>query len=303
MKVLKLKKIPVFFFLAALPLSGYSQQEEYTAFLEHALEAALNKDEKTFHTNLRYFSTAIERDQITPELLTEKNFKLYSKNLYNAIVNKFKFSQDLGEKAFEFLNYKTEEYPDNMASLGYLYALGIGVEQDYFIAKNWFEKAALKGQKVAMYNLGLLYINGWGVESSDQKAFEWFEKSAFIEYPDAMYNLGVLYSFGRGTERDLSAAFYWYKKAAETGMASAMFNLAYCYYYGDGVPRNYALAKHWLEKNLEKEENPPAMGMLAFIYRNGLETPKDLDKALSLYSQACGLGDNESCEEYDRYKK
>src|SRR5690606_10583618 len=109
--------------------------------------------------------------------------------------------------------------------------------------------------------------------------------------------------FGRGTERNLSAAFYWYKKAAETGMASAMFNLAYCYYYGDGVPGDYALAKHWLEKNLEQEENPHAMGMLAFIYRNGLETPKDLDKALSLYSQACGLGDNESCEEYDRYKK
>lgn len=298
-----MKKFLLIFLLLIPFISVKAQQEEYTAYLELALEATLNHDEKTFHTNLRYFSTAIERDKITPELLTEKNFKLYSKNLYNAIVNKFKFSQDLGEKAFEFLNYKTEEYPDNMASLGYLYALGIGVEQDYYIAKNWFEKAALKGQKVAMYNLGLLYINGWGVESNDQKAFEWFEKSAFIEYPEAMYNLGVLYSFGRGTERDLSAAFYWYKKAAETGMASAMFNLAYCYYYGDGIPGDYALAKHWLEKNLEQEENPHAMGMLAFIYRNGLETPKDLDKALSLYAQACNLGDNEACDEYDRYKK
>lgn len=284
-------------------LSLKAQQEEYTVYLELALEAALNKDEKNFKTNLLYFSTAIERDKITPELLTEKNFKLYSKGLYNAFVNKLEISEDLSEQAFEFLNYKTEDYPENMASLGYLYALGIGVPKDYHIAKKWFEKAALKGQQVAMFNLGLLYINGWGVESNDQKAFEWFEKSAFTEYPDAMYNLGVLYSQGRGVSMDLTAAAYWFKKAAETGMASAMFNLAYCYYYGDGLPRDYGSAKYWLEKNLEEEENPQAMGMLAFIYRNGLETPKDLDKALILYAQACSLGDNYSCEDYNKYKK
>src|SRR5690606_12140243 len=137
-------------FFSVFSFTLKAQQEEYTAFLELALDAAVNNDEKTFLTNLRYFSTAIERDEISPDLLTDKNFKLFSKCLYNAIVNEFEFTQDLSEQAFEFLNYKIDEYPDNMASLGYLYYIGAGVEQDYKISKNWYEKAASKGHKGAM---------------------------------------------------------------------------------------------------------------------------------------------------------
>lgn len=49
-----------------------AQQEEYATFLQNALKAAKNSDQKGFTTNLKYFSVAIERDNIRPDVLFKK---------------------------------------------------------------------------------------------------------------------------------------------------------------------------------------------------------------------------------------
>jgi uncharacterized protein len=61
-----------------------------------------------------------------------------------------------------------------MVDLGWLYANGQGVAQDYAKAHEWYEKAAEKGDPIAMGNLGLLYHNGQGVRQDYAKAREWF---------------------------------------------------------------------------------------------------------------------------------
>jgi TPR repeat protein len=38
-----------------------------------------------------------------------------------------------------------------------------GVAQDHTKAREWYEKAAAKGDASAMFNLGVLYDNGFGV--------------------------------------------------------------------------------------------------------------------------------------------
>ena len=50
--------------------------------------------------------------------------------------------------------------------------------QDYAKAREWYEKAAGKGDATAMRNLGALYYNGYGVAQDYAKAREWFEKAA-----------------------------------------------------------------------------------------------------------------------------
>ena len=50
--------------------------------------------------------------------------------------------------------------------------------QDYVKAREWYEKAADKGDAGAMTNLGLLYDNGQGVAQDYVKAREWYEKAA-----------------------------------------------------------------------------------------------------------------------------
>ncbi len=58
-----------------------------------------------------------------------------------------------------------------------MYHNGKGVKQDYFKAKEWYEKAAHQGQGGAQYNLGVMYHNGHGVKQDKRIAKQWFGKA------------------------------------------------------------------------------------------------------------------------------
>jgi len=112
-----------------------------------------------------------------------------------------------------------------MTNLGKLYANGDGVTQDYAKARELYEKAADKGDAVAMTNLGTLYANGDGVTQDYAKARELYEKAADKGDAVAMFNLGALYANGDGVTQDDAKAREWFKKAADKGDASAKANL------------------------------------------------------------------------------
>ena len=65
-----------------------------------------------------------------------------------------------------------------MSILGLAYANGFGVTQDYVKAREWYEKAAARGDAKAMRKLGELYRDGHGVAQDFAKAREWDEKAA-----------------------------------------------------------------------------------------------------------------------------
>ena len=79
-----------------------------------------------------------------------------------------------------------------MMPLGRLYANGEGVAQNYTKAREWWEKAADKGDATAMLYLGRLYYNGHGVAHDYAKAREWFEKAADKGNTDALASLARL---------------------------------------------------------------------------------------------------------------
>jgi uncharacterized protein len=62
------------------------------------------------------------------------------------------------------------------------------VANDYDKAREWFEKAADKGDAGAMFNLGRLYANGYGVAKDYDKAREWYEKAADKDEAGAMHS-------------------------------------------------------------------------------------------------------------------
>ena len=112
-----------------------------------------------------------------------------------------------------------------MTNLGVFYENGDGVAQDYAKAREWYEKAAEKGDERAMTNLGELYANGQGVAQDYAKAREWYEKAAEKGDERAMTNLGWLYESGQGVAPDYAKAREWYEKAAEKGDERAKTNL------------------------------------------------------------------------------
>jgi SEFIR domain/Sel1 repeat/Effector-associated domain 1 len=68
-----------------------------------------------------------------------------------------------------------------MLKLGEFYENGLGVEQNYGKAAEWYQKGANAGNEKAMDLLGELYYNGLGVAKDHTKASFWFKKSGF--YP------------------------------------------------------------------------------------------------------------------------
>jgi hypothetical protein len=108
---------------------------------------------------------------------------------------------------------------------------GIGVEQDFLTAKRWFEKAADKGDKVALYNLGSLYYNGTGIEKDYNTAFELCLKSAEMGYAPAQDRLSYLYANGEG-ERGRNKDYRLKEGGIKNAQVKGNYQIFNCYSYG-----------------------------------------------------------------------
>lgn len=63
-------------------------------------------------------------------------------------------------------------------SLGYAYAFGKNLPQDYEKAAFWYRKAAEQGFVTAEYNLGVFYLKGQGIAQDKGIARSWFQQAA-----------------------------------------------------------------------------------------------------------------------------
>ena len=107
------------------------------------------------------------------------------------------------------------------ACLGYMYAFGKGVEQDYGEASWWYQEAAEQGHAHAQYILSWMYSKGLGVEKNDDKSARWCKKAAKQGYAKAQFHYGWMLSHGKGVRRNWRKALWWYRKAAEQGVVKA----------------------------------------------------------------------------------
>ena len=78
-------------------------------------------------------------------------------------------------------------------------------------------KAAEQGYAQAQFNLGYAYANGKGVPEDYKEAVKWWRKSAEQGYAQAQYNLGVMYYDGEGVPEDYIQAYAWWNIAAANG--------------------------------------------------------------------------------------
>jgi len=76
--------------------------------------------------------------------------------------------------------------------IGNLYFRGIGVEQDFQEALEWYRNAAMKGDGSSQLRLGLMYANGIGVEQDLDEAMFWIKKAYYSGHPAAQLCLGSL---------------------------------------------------------------------------------------------------------------
>ena len=101
-----------------------------------------------------------------------------------------------------------------------------GVAKDPTEARRWTERAALGGDRRAMYNLGMFYYEGTGGPKDETEGANWMKKSAEMGEVDAQFNLAMLYENGTGVKRDLAQAYKWYVMAGRAGDQPARTNAA-----------------------------------------------------------------------------
>jgi|GEM_PF-5056022 len=126
--------------------------------------------------------------------------------------------------------------------LGFMYAAGDGVAQDYKQAGTLIRKSAEQGYAPSQYFLAEEFRSG---AKNSQKALEWYLKAAEQEYDFAQNNLGLIYLHGLGIPQDYKEAFKWISKAANHGRGTSQSILASMYLNGQGTPQDISQAIKW----------------------------------------------------------
>jgi TPR repeat protein len=64
------------------------------------------------------------------------------------------------------------------SALGFMYAVGHGVERDDAVAMAWYRRAASQGDTSAQAALGFMYYDGQGIPKNNVVAHMWFNLAA-----------------------------------------------------------------------------------------------------------------------------
>lgn len=109
-------------------------------------------------------------------------------------------------------------------SLGKMYIVGQGVQQDYKGALRFFKLAGEQGSLEAQNEVGTMLKEGQGVEEKNLVEAEvWFKKAADKGSVSAQIELGNIYK-DRGLDKE---ALMWFTMAADQGDASAKLKVKY----------------------------------------------------------------------------
>jgi TPR repeat protein len=100
------------------------------------------------------------------------------------------------------------------AQLGDNNRTGIGVEQSYEKAIEYYTLAIQQGDPNAMFGLALMYYQGQGVTKSIEKAIELFTQAANQGHVRAQFILGLMCIKGEGVDKSIKLAREWWIKAA-----------------------------------------------------------------------------------------
>ena len=96
-------------------------------------------------------------------------------------------------KAFPIWKIRAEQDDQEAQNfLGIHYLLGLGVKQNYGLAKKWYEKAAQSGHPDAQRNLGVMYESGHGMARDFENAYIWLYAAHRQGHPRAAATLQSL---------------------------------------------------------------------------------------------------------------
>lgn len=189
-------------------------------------------------------------------------------------------------------------FSPSAVALGFIYDT---VDDNYELARYYYQMAANQGDKIGEYNLGLIYEQGKGVPTNFQyaskiyknaveknhikakvqlaglyltglskeynlaEAIKLYQLASNDKDRDAQYQLGLMLETGYGVKSDYQKAIDFYLSARNHGNAKAILALARMNQYGIGVETNHVEAEKYY-KELAALNHPYAQYQLAAHY-------------------------------------
>jgi hypothetical protein len=172
--------------------------------------------------------------------------------------------------------------------IGWMYAAGLGVEQDYEAAALWFEKSAVQNYAAAQYSLAKLYSEGHDVEQDYRMALRLYEQAAVKGFPYAAWELGKFYRDGVGTRPDECQAARYFASAfrgfqvmeAQSHDDKLQYRLGWMLLHGVGAEHNETAARKWFERSAARGNENAQYQLAKLILGSDGSTPEDISQAV-----------------------
>ena len=170
------------------------------------------------------------------------------------------------------------------------------------------EPNSKKLKPYVQYRIGKMFCYGLGTEQDYEKAFEWFERSAKQKNKFAQFSLANLYYYGSGIEKDLSQAFLWYQRSSSQGQPYAAYSIAQMYRYGEYVTKDNDTAQRYYKQALsgflkiESDDmaNDNLFYKLGQMFKLGLGTDSDVTKAIEYFRRSAEMNNKNGLFEYGK---
>ena len=170
------------------------------------------------------------------------------------------------------------------------------------------EPNSKKLKPYVQYRIGKMFCYGLGTEQDYEKAFEWFERSAKQKNKFAQFSLANLYYYGSGVEKDLSQAFLWYQRSSSQGQPYAAYSIAQMYRYGEYVTKDNDTAQRYYQQALsaflkiESDDmaNDDLFYKLGQMFKLGLGTDSDVTKAIEYFRCSAEMNNKNGLFEYGK---
>lgn len=170
------------------------------------------------------------------------------------------------------------------------------------------EPNSKKIKPYVQYRIGKMFCYGLGTEQDYEKAFEWFERSAKQKNKFAQFSLANLYYYGSGVKKDLSQAFLWYQRSSSQGQPYAAYSIAQMYRYGEYVTKDNDTAQRYYQQALsaflkiESDDmaNDDLFYKLGQMFKFGLGTDSDVTKAIEYFRRSAEMNNKNGLFEYGK---
>lgn len=204
----------------------YMAEKQYASAFAHLSKAAEGDLPEAKYELARCYYEGLG----TPEDISKANELLHTVAnqgfvpAWHSIAKQY-FEQKNYKRAWKwYLKLADSGDPDGQYYVGLFYLHGYHVTKSSHTALKAFEKAGALGSVDAWYEMGLIY-------NQDQNytlAADAFEKAAISGHTNAMISLANAYQKGLGRDLDLSVAATWLQKAIDSGNTQAKKHLDIC---------------------------------------------------------------------------